>query len=142
VVQNPSHFALGAPLMRARYGAERLPALQPMRSLLAAGIPVALGSDGPLSPFVNLMFAVLHPDTPAEALTMEEAVRAYTAGSAFAEHAEADKGRLAPGLLADLAVLSQDIFAVPPAALPGTASVLTMVGGRVVHDPGGIARGR
>jgi predicted amidohydrolase YtcJ len=66
----------------------------------------------------------------------------YTVGLAFAENVEADKGRLAPGLLADLAVLSQDIFAVPPAALPGTASVLTMVGGRVVHDPGGIARGR
>lgn len=139
VVQNPSHFDLGGTVARDRYGAARLPILQPMRSLLAAGIPVAIGSDGPLSPFLNLMLAVLHPNNPAEALSLEQAVRAYTAGSAFAEHAEGDKGRLVAGKLADLAVLSQDIFSVPPPRLLATASVLTLVGGRVVHDPEGLA---
>jgi predicted amidohydrolase YtcJ len=61
-------------------------------------------------------------------------VQAYTAGSAYAEFAEKEKGTLAIGKLADLAVLSQDIFAVAPPDLPKTSSVLTMVGGRVVYD--------
>lgn len=59
---------------------------------------------------------------------------AYTYGSAYAEFAEKDKGTLTPGKLADLAVLSQDIFTVPPDALPKTRSVLTLVGGRVAFD--------
>ncbi len=61
-------------------------------------------------------------------------MRAYTQGSAFAEHQEHQKGTLAVGMLADLAVLSQDIFRVAPRVLPATTSVLTIVGGRVVHD--------
>jgi predicted amidohydrolase YtcJ len=80
------------------------------------------------------MFAVIHPARPAEAITREEAVRAYTYGSSFAEFTETRKGMLKPGMLADLAVLSQDIFAVPVNSLPATESVLTMVGGRVVHN--------
>jgi predicted amidohydrolase YtcJ len=56
---------------------------------------------------------VTHPANPPEALTREEAVMAYTAGSAYAESAEKQKGTLAPGMLADLAVLSQDIFTIP-----------------------------
>ena len=57
-----------------------------------------------------------------------------TRGSAYAEFAEREKGTLAPGMLADLAVLSQDVFTVPPSALPGTTSVLTVVGGKIVYD--------
>ncbi|ODT04208.1 MAG: hypothetical protein ABS52_06035 [Gemmatimonadetes bacterium SCN 70-22] len=87
-----------------------------------------------LAPFLNLQFAVTHPDNPREGLTMEQAVAAYTRGSAYAEHAERVKGTLALGMLADLAVLSRDIFATPPAELPGTTSVLTIVGGVVVYD--------
>ena len=105
-----------------------------VKSSLAAGIPLAIGSDGPLSPFLNLMFAVTNANSPGEALTMEQAVRAYTYGSAFAEHQERQKGTLAVGMLADLAVLSQDIFRIAPQSLPATTSVLTIVGGRVVHD--------
>jgi predicted amidohydrolase YtcJ len=139
VVENPSHLALG-PAGAGRLDAARAAIFQPMRSLLANGIPLALGSDGPLNPFLNLMFAVTHPNNPAEALTMEQAVRAYTWGSAVAEHAEHAKGRLAPGQLADLAVLSQDIFTVAPPALPATTSLLTILGGRVVHDAAGLAQ--
>jgi hypothetical protein len=88
------------------------------------------------------MFAVTHPANPSEALTVEEALVAYTRGSAFAEGMdqstgqwmEQRKGTLAPGKLADLAILSQDILQVPVADVPKTTSVLTMVGGRVVHD--------
>jgi predicted amidohydrolase YtcJ len=133
VVQNPSHFTLPE-LMIARLGLDRVRTVQPLRSLLAAGVHVALGSDGPPSPFLNILFATTHPTNPKEALTVEQAVTAYTRGSAWAEFAEGDKGTLAPGMLADLAVLSQDVFTVEPGRLPDTASVLTVIGGRVVYD--------
>jgi predicted amidohydrolase YtcJ len=139
VVQNPAHLTLG-PALEAALGAERLRQAQPLKALLAEGVPLALGSDGPLSPFLNIMFATTHPARPSEALSREEAVAAYTRGSAYAEHAEKDKGHLSPGALADLAVLSADVFTVPASELPAIKSVLTMVGGRVVHDAGVIGR--
>ena len=141
VVQNPSHFALPE-LMIARLGLERIRTFQPLRSLLAAGVRVALGSDGPPSPFLNILFATTHPTNPKEALTLEQAVAAYTRGSAWAEFAEGDKGTLAPGMLADLAVLSQDVFTVEPGRLPETSSVLTVIGGRVVYDAGTASKER
>jgi len=133
VVQNPSHFMLPE-LIQTRYGTERAKVDLPLRSLVTAGVPLALGSDGPMNPFLNLMFATTYPWKSAEALTMEQALVAYTRGSAYAEFADHEKGTLEPGKLADLAVLSQDIFKVPPQALPATRSVLTMVGGTIIRD--------
>jgi predicted amidohydrolase YtcJ len=106
--------------------------------LIEAGIPFALGSDGPLNPYLNLMFAVMHPARPEEAITVEQAVEAYTCGSAFAEFQENEKGMIAPGKLADLAVLSQDIFTVPVGQLPGTESVMTVTGGEIVYSSGAL----
>ena len=134
VVQNPAHF-LDRTMFAARLGT-RLDTFQPLASLLEAGVPLALGSDGPLSPFLNIAFASAHPSNPREALTREQAVVAYTRGAAFAEATERDKGWLAPGTLADLAVLSDDVFTVPAGRLPAITSVLTVVGGTIVHDPG------
>jgi predicted amidohydrolase YtcJ len=133
VVQNPSHFAF-ADIFAARYG-ERFQ-YSPAKSLIEAGIPFALGSDGPLNPFLNIMFAVMHPARPSEALTREQAVEAYTRGSAYAEFQEEQKGTIAPGKLADLAVLSQDIFTVPLGDLPATESLMTLVGGEIVYNSG------
>lgn len=133
VVQNPSHLTLPA-LMTARLGPDRAAKMQPLKSLVEAGIPVALGSDGPLNPFLNIMLAVTHPHNPAEALSREQAISAYTRWAAFAEFTEQDKGVLEPGKKADLAVLSQDILDAAPGALPNTTSVLTMTGGRIVHQ--------
>lgn len=132
LVQNPSHFTRPE-LIQRRLGsrAERWFAL---RSALRAGIPVALGSDGPLNPYLNVLFATTHPASPGEALTREEAIAAYTAGSAYDEGMGEEKGKLAAGMLADLAVLSQDAFTVPAERLPDTRSVLTLVGGRAVYD--------
>ena len=135
VVQNPSHSTFPE-VFRQRYGADRVAWMQPMKSLLARGIPVAIGSDGPLSPFLNVMWASTHPTNPAEALTREQAVTAYTRGSAFAEFTEREKGQLAVGMLADLAVLSADMFSAPPEQMGDIRSVLTMIGGRAVHDTG------
>jgi len=133
VVRNPIHGAGGDESPDLRGVFERIKA-QPLRSLLAAGIPVAFGSDGPPNPYLNIMLASLDPARPSEAITREQAVIAYTLTSAYAEFAEKDKGSLEPGKLADLAVLSQDIFKVDPSELPKTESMLTMVGGKIVYD--------
>ena len=133
VVQNPTHFTLGE-LFRKRYGAERAADSQPVQSLVRAGIPLALGSDGPMNPYLNVMFAIANPNRPRESLTREQAITAYTRTAAYAEFAENDKGSLEPGKLADLAVLSQDVFQIPAAELPRTESLLTIVGGKIVYD--------
>ncbi|HYW08565.1 MAG TPA: amidohydrolase [Longimicrobium sp.] len=113
----------------------------PLQTWRAAGIPMAYGSDGLRNPFLNLMVATTSDEggRRGEPLSREQAVTMYTLGSAYAEFAEREKGRLAPGMLADLAVLSQDIFTVPARALPGTVSVLTIVGGRVAYQTGPFA---
>ena len=137
VVQNPTHFTLE---LEPSLGPARAAAAQPLQSLLDAGIQLAFGSDAiQPSPFVDLFFAVVHPFHPAEALTMEEAVTAYTRGSAVAEFQEWQKGSIKPGYLADLAVLSQDIFTVAPTAVPSTVSLLTLVGGETTWDAGVLA---
>lgn len=135
VVQNPAHFTLREPIVAA-LGPERVRHVQPMKSLLDAGIPLAIGSDGQLNPFLNILFATTHAVNPAEALTREQAVIAYTFGSAFAEFSERDKGRLVPGALADLAVLSADLFSAPPGELASIESILTLIGGRPAHNAG------
>lgn len=137
LVQNPTHLTLD---LEPSLGPERAAAAQPLASLLDAGVRLAFGSDSAQpNPFVDLFFAVAHPFHPGEALTVEQAVTAYTRGSAYAEFQEWQKGSLKPGYLADLAVLSQDIFAVPPPAIPATVSLLTVVGGEIVWDAGALA---
>jgi len=138
VVQNPTHLAVPH-LMIARYGPDRVAEIQPLQSLLDAGIPLAFGTDGIgdiISPFVDIMMAVIHPTRPAEALTVEEALIAYTSGSAYAEFKEDIKGKIKKGMLADLAVLSQDIFTIAPDQIAATFSLLTIVDGKIVFDSG------
>jgi predicted amidohydrolase YtcJ len=128
VVQNPLHLAPIVPP-----GVVAFEKAQPLKSLLAAGIPLALGSDAPPNPYLDIMFATNPGNRPSEGITREQAVTAYTLTSAYAEFQEKEKGTIEPGKLADIAVLSQDIFTVPTPALPKTVSVLTMVGGKVVY---------
>jgi predicted amidohydrolase YtcJ len=128
VVQNPVHFAPIVPP-----GVVAFEKAQPLKSLLAAGIPLALGSDAPTNPFLDIMFATNPGNRPSEGITREQAVIAYTATSAYAEFAEKEKGTIEPGKFADIAVLSQDIFTVPAEELPKTVSVLTLVGGKIVY---------
>jgi predicted amidohydrolase YtcJ len=133
VVQNPTHFTLPE-LFNKRFGEKRAQQLQPLKSLLDAGIPVAIGSDGPNNPYLNIMLASTYGRNPSQAISREQAVTAYTLTAAYAEFAEKEKGSLEPGKLADLAVLSQDIFTAPVGDLPKTESVMTMVGGKIVYD--------
>jgi predicted amidohydrolase YtcJ len=137
VVQNPTHFTFPEIFLQ-RYGKDRLAWFQPMKSLLDAGIPLAIGSDGPMNPFLNIMAAVTHPSNPKEALTREQAVTAYTTGAAFAEFKEKEKGQIVVGKLADLAVLSADVFTVPVEQLEAIRSVMTIFGGRVIHETGAV----
>lgn len=134
VTQNPTHLPPPA----------KTPTNQTLllKSLLGAGIALALGSDGSpaeQNPFLNLMLASVYPGNGGEALTREQALTAYTAGAAFAEGQEKRKGRIAPGLAADLAVLSQDVLSVPPGQIPGTTSLLTLVDGEVIFEDAALA---
>lgn len=127
IVQNPTHFwfYINNEVYNVFDG--------PFQSLEDSGIDVAIGSDGPLNPFLSLMAAITHPARPHEAMSMESAVRAYTHGSAISEGKGESKGRLTSGYAADLAVLSQDIFSIDVEQIPGTRSVLTLVDGNVVY---------
>ncbi|MBA2303464.1 MAG: amidohydrolase family protein [Acidobacteria bacterium] len=78
LVQNPSHFML-ASVMRSRLGA-RSSRMSAVKSLVAAGVPLAIGSDGPMNPFFDLMFAVINETNPGEALTLEQALAPTLAG--------------------------------------------------------------
>jgi predicted amidohydrolase YtcJ len=132
VVLNPSHIVAHSLYPAGGY--------MPFKSLLKTGIPIAIGSDGPANPGLNIMLATTLPGNPAEALSREEAVEAYTRGSAYAEMMENDKGTLAPGKLADLAILSQDIFRASADRLPDTVSVMTIIDGKVALDNGTLKR--
>ena len=87
VVQNPSHLSAGPAF------ADMFQEAQPLRSLLTAGISVALGSEWPTNPDLNIMFAATDTNRPSEAITREQAVIAYTLTSAYAEFAEKEKGK-------------------------------------------------
>ena len=143
IVQNPVHLGKfvvdgGQTYQVARWGA-RAAQFQQLKSLLTAGVRLGFGSDssnaGPdANPFLNIMIATSDPLHPSEAITREQALIAYTTGSAYAERQEDMKGKIKPGLVADWAVLSQDILTVPLDSLPGTTSLLTVVGGVVVYS--------
>ncbi|GAB1408157.1 amidohydrolase [Thermomonas brevis] len=124
----------------------RLRGTYAFRSLLDAGALLAFGTDwevATLDPMQGIYAAVTrrtldgkHPDGwyPAEKLTVDEAVRAYTVGSAHAEFEEHRKGMLKPGMLADFVLWSQDIWAVAPERIGETRALLTVVDGRVVYE--------
>ncbi|MDQ6902460.1 MAG: amidohydrolase [Bacteroidota bacterium] len=106
----------------------------PLKTWLKLGIPLAIGPDALINPFLNIMFMTTQQVDREENISREEAVIAYTKGSAYAEFTDRDKGTLTPGKVADLAVLSQDIFTIPAPQLPSTKSVLTIIDGKIVYQ--------
>jgi len=142
----PYHAADDGRWADKRIGARRSETTYAFRLLLDAGATLAFGSDwtvAPLDPLTGIHAAVTrqtidgkHPNgwVPAQKITVEKAVRAYTAGSAFAEFMETEKGTLEPGKLADFVILSRDIFTSAPEAILQTRVVLTAVAGRVVYE--------
>jgi predicted amidohydrolase YtcJ len=142
----PYHAADDGRWAEKRLDPRRLQGAYAFRSLLDSGARLAFGSDwtvAPLNPLLGIAAAVTrqtldgkHPEgwIPEQKITVEEAVRAYTAGSACAEFTENVKGTIRPGKLADLVVLSEDIFTLPPKSISNTRVVMTIVGGRVVFE--------
>jgi predicted amidohydrolase YtcJ len=126
-------------------GTERAARQYPFRSLLDAGAPMACGSDWSVSspnPFLQMETAVTrvgpeYPDAdpflPDERLDLDAVLRAFTEGSAFVNRLDADSGRIAPGMAADLVEVDRDPLAADD-SIGETEVVLTMVGGRVVHE--------
>jgi predicted amidohydrolase YtcJ len=121
------------------------------RTLEQAGVHLSFGSDWPgtnaawytADPLLGMYAAVTRQTLggepaggwfPGERVSAETALRAYTAGNAWAAGEEASKGRLAPGFLADLVVIDRDPLAVPATALKDLKVLLTIAGGRVVYD--------
>jgi predicted amidohydrolase YtcJ len=127
-------------------GPERVKSSYAWKSLLDAGATLAFGSDWPVAPLDPLMgiYAATMRRTldgknpggwiPEQRITVAQAVHAYTVSSAFAEHQETIKGSIEPGKLADLVVLSDDIFTIPPEAIEKTKVDLTIFDGKVIYQ--------
>ena len=128
-----------------RIGAERIKGMYAFRSLIDAGAHLTFGSDwpvAPLDPLTGIYAAVTrrtldgaHPSgwLPQQKITVAEALRSYTAENAWAGFQEGKVGVLKQGALADFAVLSKDLFAVPPTEITSVKVVRTVVGGREVY---------
>jgi predicted amidohydrolase YtcJ len=129
-----------------RIGHDRATRTYAFRTFLNHGVRLAFGTDwdvAPLNPMLTLYAAVTratldgkNPDGwfPEQKLTVPEAVDAYTMGSAFAEFQEKEKGSITPGKLADMVLLSDDIFSMNPAKIRDVKILKTIVGGKIVWD--------
>jgi len=142
----PAHAIDDGRWAEKRIGHQRAASSYAWRSLLDAGAHLAFGTDwpvAPLNPLLGIYAAVTratldgkHPEGwfPEQKLNLEEALSAYTAGSAYASFQEKEKGTIAPGKLADMVVLSDDLFSIPPEKIKDAHVVLTLVGGQVVYQ--------
>jgi hypothetical protein len=140
----PYHLIDDGRWAEKRIGPERAKTSYAFRSLLDSGATLAFGSDwpvAPMSPIMGIYGAVTrrtldgkHPDgwVPQQKITVEEAVRAYTTGAAYASFDEKIKGSTEPGKLADFVVLSQDIFTIDPVKIADTKVLMTVFDGRFV----------
>ena len=141
----PTHATSDMPWAEARLGPERIQGAYAWRSVLEKEIPLAFGSDFPVEqpePLLGLYSARTRQDPsgeptagwyPAQRLSGEEALRAFTTGAAYASFAEAERGELKPGMDADFVVLSVDPVDAPAKELLDAKVLMTVVAGRVVH---------
>lgn len=129
-----------------RIGHDRASRTYAFRTFLNHGVRLAFGTDwdvAPLNPMMGLYAAVTRATLdgknpggwfPEQKLTVEESVRAYTMGSAYAEFQEKEKGSITRGKLADMVILSDDIFSIDAAKIRDVKVLKTIVGGKVVWD--------
>ena len=129
-----------------RLGHERARWSDAWKSMLDAGAALAFGSDwpvAPLDPLLGIYAAVTRATLddknpggwfPEQRLSVSEALRAYTQGCAYASFEEKNKGTISPGKFADLVVLSDDLFRIPPERIRDVRVEITMVGGKVVYQ--------
>ncbi len=129
-----------------RLDEKRLKGTYAFRSLLDSGAVLAFGSDSPVAPLNPLLgiYAAVTRRTlddknpngwiPEQKISVEETVRAFTWGSAYAEFQENVKGTLEVGKLADFVIISDDIFTIDPVKIKDAKVLVTVVGGRVVYE--------
>ena len=142
-VQMQNRQSLGSELMKANWG-ERANDIPPVKTVINSGLPFAGGTDGTTSssyrPFISIGWLVSGKNwrgdlvRPTERLTREQALRAYTRGSAWFTWEENRKGAITPGMLADFIVLDRDYLTVNEDDIRFIKPVLTAVGGKVVYD--------
>ena len=130
----------------ARIGHDRASRTYAFRTFLTHGVHLAFGTDwdvAPLNPLLTVYAAVTRATLdgknpngwfPEQKLSVAEAVEAYTMGSAYAEFQEKEKGSITPGKLADMVILSDDIFSIEPARIRDVKVLKTFLGGKVVWD--------
>jgi predicted amidohydrolase YtcJ len=129
-----------------RIGAERAKTTYAFRTFLDHKVRVAFGTDWPVAPLdpLQTVYAAVTRATldgrrpggwvPEQKVSVAEALEAYTAGSAYAEFQEREKGRIRAGMLADLVLLSGDPLRVPPEGIRDLKVQLTIVGGKIVYE--------
>lgn len=142
----PSFVASDFAFVEDRLGEARARWVYSFKSFLERGIPLAGGSDCPIescNPLLGIHAAVTRTNPaglpkggwlPREKLSVQEALHMFTAGSAYCTYEENSKGILREGKLADLVVLSQDIFCINPSDIKDVVVEMTMVGGKVLHS--------
>lgn len=140
----PSHLLTDMNWAVDRIGPERAKTSYPWKQFLDNGIPLAFGTDypvEPINPFRGIYAAVTRKNEagtreyyPGQKLTIQQALAAYTVGSAYAQFAETTKGTLAPGMLADFVVLDRDLTKVVPSDILKTQVLRTVVGGKTVYE--------
>jgi predicted amidohydrolase YtcJ len=140
----PSHLLTDMHWAMSRLGPQRSAHSYAWAEFENHGVKLAFGTDypvEPVAPFRGLYAAVTRKSEdgsqeyyPEQKLTIQQALAAYTAGSAYAEFAEKQKGTLAPGMLADFVVLDRDLTEISAAQILGTRVLRTVVGGKTVYE--------
>jgi len=140
----PSHVLTDMRWAHSRIGQKRAATSYAWAAMLNHGVTLAFGTDypvEPVTPFRGLYAAVTRRSEdgkqeyfPEQRLTMDQAIAAYTSGSAFAEFEEKEKGKLVEGMLADFVVLDRDPTAVGSEKILGTKVLRTVVGGKTVYE--------
>lgn len=142
----PYHAADDGRWAEKKIGKERARHTYAFRSLLDGGVTLACGSDwpvAPLNPLTGICAAVTrqtldgkNPDgwIPDQKISLEEAIKGYTMSAAFTEFAEKRKGSVEEGKLADLVVLSQNLFEIPPEKIVETLVLMTILNGKVIYE--------
>lgn len=140
-VQN--HLYLAGPSLVQYWGSERAALTTPVKRYLDAGLPVSSGTDAPVVPYPPLwtLYHFVTRDTiaggvlgPDQRISREQALRIATNGNAWLTFDERDKGSIETGKIADLVLLSDDPMTCPDPRLRDATVLLTISGGRIVHD--------
>jgi predicted amidohydrolase YtcJ len=140
----PTHVLSDMRWAQDRLGPKRAATCYAWNAFLTKGVMLAFGTDynvEPISPYRGLYASVTRKSEdgrkeffPEQRITMDQAIAAYTSGSAFAEFEEKEKGKLAPGMLADFIVLDRDVTSIPADKVLATKVLRTVVGGKTVYE--------